>query len=648
MNGNKEIRKITVIGTGAIGASWAALYLARGFNVVATDPAPNAEANLRRFIDAAWKDLSVLGLWPNASRDHLGFTQDLKQALSDTDFVQESGPEREDFKIKLFADIDAATPPESIIASSSSGLKMSVIQSACKHPERSVIGHPFNPPHMIPLVEVVAGARTSAETVQRALSFYRSIGKKAIHVRKEMVGHVANRIQGALYREVVYLIEQGVLDVADADAAVCWGPGLRWGIMGPNLLFHLGGGQGGIQHFMDHLSGPVSTWWKDLGTITGFTPQLKQTIVDGVLKEAGNHSIEELEQERNTMLLELLAARANGEKSAQEAVETGNGTLARTALVNSILPNIAKSKLTKASSNSTSGRLFFLDLGGGRVLSSNPDGTDLKTVVSEGRRLPDGLVVNVAAGHLYWTNMGDPKANDGSIERADLDGSHRTTIVPVGGTFTPKQLQLDRQNGKIYWSDREGMRVKRSNLDGSDIETLVETGHGEADRLDARNWCVGIALNVQGGKLYWTQKGNDNAGQGRIFRANLEIPKGQTPANRKDIELLFDRLPEPIDLELDLSNRMMYWTDRGDPPRGNTVNRAPMDVPPGRRKDPEIVFTHLMEGIGLALDLKGGRMFITDFGGSVYSADLDGSNQKTLLFYQGNLTGIAYAELPTT
>jgi hypothetical protein len=308
----------------------------------------------------------------------------------------------------------------------------------------------------------------------------------------------------------------------------------------------------------------------------------------------------------------------------------------------------AKPKLTKASSNPISRRLFFLDVGGGHVLSSNPDGTDLKTLVSEGRRLPDGIVVDVAAGHIYWTNMGNPKANDGSIERSDLDGSHRSTIVPVGSTFTPKQLQLDKQHGKIYWSDREGMRVMRANLDGSAIETLVETGHGEADRLDGRNWCVGLALDLKNGKLYWTQKGNEKAGQGRIFRANLEIPKGQTPANRKDIELLFDGLPEPIDLELDLSNRVMYWTDRGDPPRGNTVNRAPMDAPPGKRKDPEIIVTHLKEGVGLALDLKGGRMFITDLDGSVYSANLDGSNKKELLFFEGNLTGIAYVELPAT
>lgn len=327
MDHNNEVRKVTIVGTGAIGGSWAALYLAHGFNVVATDPAPKAEENLHRFIDAAWKNLKVLGFSVNASRDHLEFTRDLKQALADTDFVQESGPERQDFKIKLFADMDAATPPDSIIASSSSGLKMSVIQSACKRPERCVIGHPFNPPHMIPLVEVVAGDKTSAETVQRALSFYRSIGKKAIHVRKEMVGHVANRIQGALYREVVYLIEQGVLDVADADAAVCWGPGLRWGLMGQNMLFHLGGGEGGIQHFLDHLSGPVSTWWKDLGTITEFTPQIKQTIIDGVAKEAGGRSIDELEQERDSMLLELLATRAKGEKAAQQATEASKREL---------------------------------------------------------------------------------------------------------------------------------------------------------------------------------------------------------------------------------------------------------------------------------------------------------------------------------
>jgi DNA-binding beta-propeller fold protein YncE len=279
-------------------------------------------------------------------------------------------------------------------------------------------------------------------------------------------------------------------------------------------------------------------------------------------------------------------------------------------------------------------------------MSLNPDGSNLQAIVTKGLRIPDGVAVDVDAGHIYWTNMGNPSANDGSIDRCDLDGSNVTNIIPPGGTFTPKQLQLDKRNGKLYWSDREGMRVMRANLNGSATETLVETGRSDADRRDLRNWCIGIALDTEGGKFYWTQKGPDNAGQGRVFRANLEIPNGQSPANRKDIELLFDGLPEPIDLDLDLANRMMYWTDRGDPPRGNTVNRAPMDAATAGRKDPEIIFNHLMEGIGLSLDLRGGRMFLTDLGGSVYSANLDGSNKRTLLIAQGNLTGIAYAELP--
>jgi len=321
----REIRNVAIVGTGVIGASWAALYLARGLNVIATDPAPNAEANLRRYIDAAWKDLTVIGLSPNASRDHLTFTTDLKQACANADLVQENGPERIDFKVKLFADMDAATPPDSIIASSSSGLTMSVMQSACKHPERCVTGHPFNPPHVVPLVEVVAGEKTSPETVHRALEFYASIGKKPIHVRKEVVGHVANRLQGALYREVVYLIEQGVLDVADADVAVCWGPGLRWGVMGPSLNFHLGGGQGGIKHIVEHIFPAMYVWWKDLGTMTELSPQTAKTIIDGTLKEAGNRSIEELERERDTMLLELLATRTKGEKAAEAAVGAGRG-----------------------------------------------------------------------------------------------------------------------------------------------------------------------------------------------------------------------------------------------------------------------------------------------------------------------------------
>src|SRR5215475_8530086 len=280
MSYNKPIRRIAIVGTGVIGASWAAQYLARGFDVIATDPGPNAEENLRKYVDEAWEQLTSFGLAPGASRDRLAFTTNMNEALANADFVQENAPERPDFKIKLFTEMDDVTPPDSIIASSSSGITMSVIQSGCKHPDRCVIGHPFNPPHIIPLVEVVGGNKTAPEAIQQAIAFYASIGKKPIHLRKELPGHAANRLQAALYREVVYLIEQGMLSVEDADAAVSWGPGLRWGVMGPNLLWHIGGGEGGIHHFMEHLMDPLAGMMKNLGN-PDVTPKLKQTIIEG-------------------------------------------------------------------------------------------------------------------------------------------------------------------------------------------------------------------------------------------------------------------------------------------------------------------------------------------------------------------------------
>jgi hypothetical protein len=291
------------------------------------------------------------------------------------------------------------------------------------------------------------------------------------------------------------------------------------------------------------------------------------------------------------------------------------------------------------------GRLFYLELSGGRIHAMNRDGSNREVIVAD-CYLPDGITIDVTGGYIYWTNMGVPSKDDGSLERADLDGRNRKVIVPVGVTHTPKQIHLDLDNGKLYWCDREGMRVMRSNLDGSAVETLVQTGQGDEDRKDQTRWCVGLTLDHALGHIYWTQKGPDNAGLGRIYRANIEIPPGETPNHRSDIEVWLDKLPEPIDLELDVGNRVLYWTDRGDPPLGNTVNRLSIDASLNARM-PEIVFTHLMEGIGIALDLPGDMMFMTDLGGSVYAAHLDGSQKSLLQFAQGNLSGIAYAELPS-
>lgn len=285
-----------------------------------------------------------------------------------------------------------------------------------------------------------------------------------------------------------------------------------------------------------------------------------------------------------------------------------------------------------------SGRLFLLEMSGDRIHSMKPDGSDRKTIVV-GCHRPDGIAVDGEGGCIYWTNMGVPEVDDGSIERADLDGGYRRVIVPRGVTHSPKQIHLDKENGKLYWCDREGMRVMRANLDGSQVETLVETGRGDKDARDATRWCVGIAVDLKLQKIYWTQKGPAHGGQGRILRADIEIPKGASAMCRSDIEILFDQLPEPVDLELDLASRVLYWTDRGDPPRGNTVNRAAID----EKSMPEILITHLMQGIGIALDVSRNRMFVTDFAGSVYSADLDGRNERNILRTQGNLTGVAYA-----
>ena len=322
---SKPIRRIAIIGTGVIGASWTAQFLAKGLDVTATDVAPGAEAALKRFVGAAWPALERLGLSPGASRSRLTFVADLATAVRGADLVQENGPERIDFKRKLYGELDALIPPDVMIASSSSGLTMSEIQSACAaHPERCVIAHPFNPPHLVPLVEIVGGAKTSEETIERAAEFYTAIGKRTVRLRKEVPGHVANRLQAALAREVYHLVAEGVVSVADVDTALCWGPGLRWGIMGQVMLNHLGGGEGGIEHFFQQFTGPMTAWWKVLGS-PQLTPEVQKMLIDGVHAEIGSRRIDDLAAERDEVLLGLLELRAKAQ-SAQSVPTPGAAT----------------------------------------------------------------------------------------------------------------------------------------------------------------------------------------------------------------------------------------------------------------------------------------------------------------------------------
>jgi 3-hydroxyacyl-CoA dehydrogenase len=324
MSTAKPIRRIAVIGTGVIGASWSALFLAKGLEVVATDVAPGAEAALKRFIESAWPVLKRLGLAPGASPAKLSFTADLTAAVKGADLVQENGPERIEFKRKLYGQLDELMPAEVIVASSSSGLTMSEIQAACRfHPERCVIGHPFNPPHLVPLVEIVGGVKTSEETIQRVAEFYTALGKRTVRLHKEVPGHVANRLQSALSREVYYLVAEGVVSAADADTALSWGPGLRWGIMGSLLLNHLGGGEGGIEHFFEQFAGPMTAWWKVLGQPV-LTPEVQKQLIDSVRTEVGSRSVEELAAERDEMLIELIQLRAKVESSSATSGKTAS------------------------------------------------------------------------------------------------------------------------------------------------------------------------------------------------------------------------------------------------------------------------------------------------------------------------------------
>jgi carnitine 3-dehydrogenase len=307
-----SVQRVAVIGAGTIGASWAAHFLSRGLDVTASDPAQNAEDFARRYVAEAWPTVERLGgLAPGARPERLRFERDPQRAVAGAEFVQESGPEREEMKIALFAELDAAAPPDTVIASSSSGLLISRVQSRCRHPERCVLGHPFNPPHLIPLVEVVGGQKTSPDAIERTLAFYRQIGKHPIHIRKEVAGHVANRLQAALWREAVHLVAEGVADVADVDAAITYGPGLRWPIYGPHLTFHLAGGVGGMEHFMKHLLVPMQSWWNDLGD-PEMTPALQRMIIDGVADEAAGRSIVELAAERDRCLIAVIDAIKSG------------------------------------------------------------------------------------------------------------------------------------------------------------------------------------------------------------------------------------------------------------------------------------------------------------------------------------------------
>lgn len=307
------VTKVALVGTGVIGASWATLFLAKGLDVVATDTAPDAEGKLTAIVARQWAAMETLGLSPGASQSRLTFTASLEEAVRDADFIQESGPERLEIKRDLYRRMDIATRPDVVIATSSSGILISEVQTACvRHPDRVLVGHPFNPPHLIPLVEVVGGQATSDLAIATAMEFYAAVGKRPIHLKKEVKGHVANRLQAALWREAFSLVHEGVATVADIDTAISHGPGLRWALLGPFLNLHLSGGVGGLEYVLDHLGPPIESWWADMHEVT-IDDGLKAQLVAGGDEELAGKSMEVITQDRDRVLLELMRLKAEAE-----------------------------------------------------------------------------------------------------------------------------------------------------------------------------------------------------------------------------------------------------------------------------------------------------------------------------------------------
>jgi 3-hydroxyacyl-CoA dehydrogenase len=310
----EDVQRIALLGTGTIGCGWAAHYLAQGKTLTVYDPAPDAETRLDSFVENTWPTMQRLGLSPNADPKAFRVVPNAADAVHDAQFVQESAPENVAAKIDLYRQIDDALDPETVVASSTSGLFISELQQGRAGPHRYVVGHPFNPPHIMPLVEVVGGRQTDADVIDWTLAFYRAHGKQAIHIRKEVAGHLANRLQVALLREAVHAVADDIASVEDVDAAVVHALGLRWALIGPHLTVHLAGGPGGIRHHLEHLGPSIENWWNDLGA-PQLSPEVNAKLIGGIEEETAGRSFDDLVSERDNLLVELIQTlkKARGE-----------------------------------------------------------------------------------------------------------------------------------------------------------------------------------------------------------------------------------------------------------------------------------------------------------------------------------------------
>ncbi|MER0443420.1 3-hydroxyacyl-CoA dehydrogenase NAD-binding domain-containing protein [Streptomyces sp. Edi4] len=608
---------VTIVGAGVIGISWARLFGEAGWEVRVSDPRPD----LSEVVEGELASLAVTA------------TGDLAAAAYGADFVQEAGPERIDIKEQMFATLAAHTREDVVLASSSSSLLPSVIARGNAAADRMVIGHPFNPPELMPLVEVVPGPQTSARTVDRAMEVYRGLGRLPIRLKKEIPGFVGNRLQKVFNDQAIHLVQQGVIDVRDLDDLVRASLGLRWATIGPFQSGALGGGPAGMRHLVEHVGSQMTF---ETGSPD---PERMGEVMDAVERAYGTGEqayarLAALRDRRTRAALAQLDL--PGAKPEPGAVDAG-----LTADVTGLGP---------ADAGTEPGHLLALQLFPGRVLKVSIQDGAVQTLVEDAGAAPDGVVVE--SGTVYWTTMGAPEVVPGTPGEAGYDFSRRNggvhawsqdrgvrrDVVAPGTMTTGKQLVSDGA-GTLYWSDREGHRVSRVRTDGSGLSDLVVTPASEGIRGE----CVGVAVDPAGGYLYWTQKGPAKGGQGRILRAGLDLPAGQSAEHRTDIEVLWSGLPEPIDLHVE--GGWLYWTDRGAAPRGNSLNWAPVPAPGTSGRAPEILADGFAEAIGLAIDSAAGLAYVADLGGHIREVPLPdgpaaGRSQREVAALGTPLTGL--------
>ncbi|KAF9772474.1 hypothetical protein IL306_009819 [Fusarium sp. DS 682] len=592
-------RTVAVLGGGVLGRRIACGWVASGFDVVIRDPSPEQRAAAVEYCNTSMSDYS-----DSETRGTVEAVADLAEAVGKAWLVIEAVPEKLPLKISTFADLEKLTADDTILCSNSSSYKSrEMVEDLKPETKRRVLNMHYYMPPEYRVVELMTDGETDESIFPFLAAKLEEIKFHPYVARKESTGFIYNRLWAAIKREVLNILAE---DVSTPEE--------------------------------------IEKLWKEMW-------YAKENGPVAMMDAVGLDTVSFIEQH-------YIAERGLPSTPVEFLQKyIGEGKLGAKCDKGGLLP---PKQPVKSEQDTV---IYFLDIGlsagnpsdcasAGRVLVGSSDGKPIKTLVS-GQRMPDGIDISTAAGKMFWTNMGKPSENDGAVLRSNLDGSDVKEIVPRGSVHTPKQLTVDNVNSKLYFADREGMRVMRCNFDGSELEVLIQTGdwQDEEHMLDPTRWCVGVTVSPSTGKFYWTQKGPSKGGKGRILRANIEFQPGVEAKNRTDIEVLFQDLPEPIDLEIDEDENVLYWTDRGELPDGNTINRAKLNDlskvnghgVSQSGKDYEVVARGLHEAIGVKLDSRNRRIFATDLGGSVYQFGMDGGNRKRVYEESGAFVGITVA-----